>query len=103
MGATLNIASETEAYTLTDRGTFEQFAGKRALKELWSGDARLLNTYAVIADPSDRGGMSFATWIAEGEGRSTIASLLASGKLKGFSLSAPSGTSPAPPGTRRKQ
>ncbi|HEX6973229.1 MAG TPA: substrate-binding domain-containing protein, partial [Vicinamibacterales bacterium] len=119
MGATLNIASEAEAYTLTDRGTFEQFAGKRALKELSSGDARLLNTYAVIVDPSDRQGVMFAWWIAAGEGRRTIESLLASGTLKGFSVwpehapvgspldlpvvtpSAPSGTSPARPGTPR--
>jgi tungstate transport system substrate-binding protein len=121
MGATLNIASETGAYTLTDRGTFEQFAGKRALKELSSGDPRLLNTYAVIVDPADAGGLAFARWISEGAGRGTIESLLASGKLKGFMLwpagapastpsdlptvtpSGPSGTSPALPDTRRKQ
>lgn len=121
MGATLNIASETGAYTLTDRGTFEQFAGRRALKELSSGDTRLLNTYAVIVDPANEQGLAFARWLSEGTGRGTIASLLRDGKLKGFSLwpvgapastpsdlptvkpSAPSGTSPAPPGTPRRQ
>ena len=120
MGTTLNIASETGAYTLTDRGTFEQFAGRRALQELSSGDPRLLNTYAVIVDPADEGGLAFARWIADGAGRATIESLLASGKLKGFTLwpsgapasapadlptvrpSGPSDTAPAPPDTRRK-
>jgi len=84
MGATLNIASETGAYTLTDRGTFEQFAGKRRLKALSSGDPRLLNTYAVIADPENPGGTAFARWIAEGPGRATVIALLKSGRLKGF-------------------
>ena len=95
MGATLNIASETAAYTLTDRGTFQQFAGKRALKELCSGDPRLLNTYAVIVDPADADGLRFALWISEGAGRETVLALLASGKLKGFAAwpaGAPSGT-----------
>ena len=86
MGATLNIADETGAYTLTDRGTFEQFAGKRALKELSSGDPRLLNTYAVIADPSNENGSRFAHWLEDGAGRDTVAALLASGRLKGFTL-----------------
>lgn len=86
MGATLNIASEVAAYTLTDRGTFEQFAGKRALKELWSGDPRLLNTYAVIADLSNPEGLGFAQWMAEGAGRETVIALVASGKLRGFSV-----------------
>lgn len=86
MGATLNIASETGAYTLTDRGTFEQFAGKRALKELSSGDPRLLNTYAVIADLSNPEGLGFAQWMSEGAGRETVIALVASGKLRGFSV-----------------
>ena len=94
MGATLNIASETAGYTLTDRGTFEQFAGRRALKELSSGDPRLLNTYAVIADPSNENGSRFAHWLADGAGRDTVAALLASGRLKGFT--------PWPAGARRE-
>ena len=86
MGATLNIASETGAYTLSDRGTFEKFAGKRALKEVFSGDPRLLNTYAVIGDPSNANGLRFAVWMSGDGGRGTIARLLESGKLKGFTL-----------------
>ena len=121
MGATLNIASETVAYTLTDRGTFEQFAGKRALRALFSGDPRLLNTYAVIVDPANQRGADFARWVASGTGRDTLIDLLESGKLKGFTPwpadvpggapgdvpgarpSAPSDTSKAPPGTTRRQ
>jgi tungstate transport system substrate-binding protein len=104
MGATLNIASETGAYTLTDRGTFEQFAGKRALKELSSGDPRLLNTYAVIVDPTDEGGLGFARWVSEGAGRGAIVSRLASGQLRGFAVwpaGAPNGTPADVPWIRR--
>jgi len=86
MGATLNIASQTGTYTLSDRGTFEQFAGRRALKELYSGDPRLLNTYAVIGDPSNANGLRFAVWMSGERGRQTVTTLLETGKLKGFAI-----------------
>jgi tungstate transport system substrate-binding protein len=86
MGATLNQASETGTYTLTDRGTYEQFKGKRELKELYSGDPRLLNTYAVVADPSNENGIRFARWMADGNGRGAVQSLLDGGRLRGFTV-----------------
>ena len=74
------------AYTLTDRGTFEQLAPQVQLVELFRGDPRLLNTYAVIARPTSKDGGTFAAWLAEGAGRETVAAALASGALRGFTL-----------------
>jgi tungstate transport system substrate-binding protein len=54
MGKTLTIASEKQAYTLTDRGTFLAYKGKLDLEVLVEGpvkggDPTLSNPYAVIA------------------------------------------------------
>lgn len=89
MGQTLRIASETNSYTLTDRGTFEM-TSPSGLRELVAGDPRLLNTYAVIADPRYEAGIRFAQWLAQGKGREALAAVLTSGKVKGFT--------PWPPG-----
>lgn len=48
MGATLMVASEKEAYTLTDRGTFLAFKGKIGLRAAVEGDPVLLNLYSVM-------------------------------------------------------
>ena len=48
MAATLRIASERHAYTLTDRATFTQLAHALTLQPLFEHDPDLLNTYAVI-------------------------------------------------------
>jgi tungstate transport system substrate-binding protein len=54
MGATLTIASEKQAYTLTDRATY--LANKDSLKLdiLVEGDAALLNVYHVITVNPDK-------------------------------------------------
>ena len=54
MGKTLTIASEKQAYTLTDRGTFLAYRGKLDLEimvegPVKGGDPVLANPYAVIA------------------------------------------------------
>jgi tungstate transport system substrate-binding protein len=84
MGQTLRIASETNAYTLTDRGTFEALRSSVRLRELTSGDQRLLNTYAVMAEPSNDEGIRFARWLAEGDGRGTLARVLSNRQVTGF-------------------
>jgi tungstate transport system substrate-binding protein len=86
MGQTLRIAGGTGAYTLTDEGTFEALRGSLALQVLHKGDPRLLNTYAVVADPRDPAGMRFAEWLAEGAGRSKLNSMIAGGVVRGFHL-----------------
>lgn len=48
MGATLTIASEKTAYTLTDRATYLANKGNLGLGILVEGDAALLNVYHVI-------------------------------------------------------
>ncbi len=48
MGATLNIASERDGYTLTDRGTYLSLKKSLALDVLVEGDAVLLNIYHVM-------------------------------------------------------
>ncbi|MBI4523894.1 MAG: substrate-binding domain-containing protein [Deltaproteobacteria bacterium] len=48
MGATLGIANERNAYTITDRGTYLAFAKRISLPVLVQGDKSLLNIYSVI-------------------------------------------------------
>ena len=86
MGQTLRIASGTNAYTLTDRGTFEALRDSLRLRILSAGDPRLLNTYAVLTAESNREGRNFAGWLAEGDGRTTLKKALAGGRIKGFSI-----------------
>jgi len=53
MGATLTLASEKRAYTLTDRGTYLAFKRRVELEILVEGDAPLLNLYHVMRpDPT---------------------------------------------------
>lgn len=86
MGQTLRIAGSTGAYTLTDRGTFEALAASLDLVVLHAGDDRLLNTYAVIADPVRARGLAFGRWLAEGRGRELTKQAVEGGAVKGFSL-----------------
>jgi tungstate transport system substrate-binding protein len=85
MGNTLRVASEMAAYTLTDRGTFEQLAPRLKLKELHSGDARLLNSYAIVT-ATNADAARFAAWLSDGAGREALAVLIESGVLRGFKL-----------------
>ena len=82
MAATLRVASERHAYSLTDRATFAQLAHTLTLQPLFDGDPDLTNTYAVIA-PHGRAGssdaMQFMTWLSDGGGRDRIASFTVAG------------------------
>lgn len=73
MGSTLRIASEMEAYTLTDRATFMQQAVRLVI--LHEHDRALLNTYAVLFDGAARHAKAserFAAWLSDGGGRTVI-------------------------------
>ena len=48
MGAVLNIAAASEAYTLSDRGTWISFKNRRDLVIAIEGDKLLFNQYGVI-------------------------------------------------------
>lgn len=54
MGATLTIASEKQAYTLTDRATYLANRENLELEILVEGDAVLLNVYHVITVNPDK-------------------------------------------------
>lgn len=75
MGSTLRVASETAAYTLTDRATFAQHASTLSLVIVYEGGRDLVNTYAIIVNgeaaraAEARG---FADWLSDGAGRHVI-------------------------------
>jgi tungstate transport system substrate-binding protein len=81
MAATLRIASERRAYTLTDRATLTQLAGVLRLKPLFENDPDLLNTYAVIVPEAsgESGAVRFMSWLSDGGGRDKIASFTVAG------------------------
>jgi tungstate transport system substrate-binding protein len=84
MGQTLRIAGSTGAYTLTDRGTYEALRDSVQLGVLFEGDPQLLNTYAVLADPRNAQGATFAEWLSHGRGRDVMTDALTENKVKGF-------------------
>jgi tungstate transport system substrate-binding protein len=55
MGATLQIANDKDAYTLSDRGTYLATDAARDLEILVEGSADLLNVYHVIPIAGDAG------------------------------------------------
>lgn len=70
MGATLRVASETSAYTLTDRATYLSQKENLSLEVLSEGDKALLNIYHVIEMTKKAGdrvqpdaAKSFADWL----------------------------------------
>ena len=70
MGATLGIADDRRAYTLTDRGTYLAFSKRLALKPLVEGDKALFNVYSVMeVNPANgprvnaAGGKAFADFM----------------------------------------
>jgi len=70
MGSTLTIASEKEAYTLTDRATYLANKANLQLDDLVEGDKSLLNVYHVITVNPEKwpavnyqGADAFAKWI----------------------------------------
>ena len=72
MGATLEIAVQRSAYTLTDRGTFFAHPAGRRLRILFEGDPVLLNVYhAYAVNPARHprtnvaGARAFVTYLAE--------------------------------------
>lgn len=85
MAATLRVASEHGAYTLTDGATFEQLRSRLALASVCAGGPELVNTYAIF----ERAGLAgaertrvtaLADWLAEGGGRRLVAGFLINGR-----------------------
>jgi tungstate transport system substrate-binding protein len=80
MGPALNIGSSTNAYVLTDRGTWLNFKNRGDLTVLVEGDKRLFNQYGVMivnpaAWPHVKKDMAqaFVDWVVSPAGQSAIA------------------------------
>jgi tungstate transport system substrate-binding protein len=81
MGATLAIAQERDAYTLTDRGTYLALQKRVTLPILVHGDRTLLNIYSVIeVNPANgprvnqAAGKAFADFMVSAEAQNLITS-----------------------------
>jgi tungstate transport system substrate-binding protein len=79
MGATLNTAAASNAYTLTDRATWIAFKNKRDLAIVVEGDKRLFNQYGImLVNPAKHlhvkqdFGQQFIDWIVSPEGQKAI-------------------------------
>jgi tungstate transport system substrate-binding protein len=81
MGATLGIANERNAYTLTDRGTYLALRKRVTLPILLEGDRLLLNIYSVMeVNPANgsrvnaTGGKAFADFMVSAQAQHVIKS-----------------------------
>jgi len=80
MGAALNTASASNAYVLSDRGTWISFKNKGDLAIAVEGDKRLFNQYGVmLVNPAKHPnvkkdlGQQFIDWLVSPEGQKAIA------------------------------
>ncbi|OHC76595.1 MAG: tungsten ABC transporter substrate-binding protein [Rhodoferax sp. RIFCSPLOWO2_12_FULL_60_11] len=80
MGPALNMASSSNAYALTDRGTWLNFKNRGDLKVLVEGDKRLFNQYGVmLVNPAKHphvkapDGQKFVDWVTSPAGQDVIA------------------------------
>ena len=87
MGPALNIAAATNAYVLSDRGTWLAFKNRGDLKVLVEGDRSLFNQYGVmVVDPARHPGVkaapaqAFADWVVSPAGQAVIASYQVGGE-----------------------
>jgi tungstate transport system substrate-binding protein len=81
MGPALNIGSSSNAYVLTDRGTWLSFKNRGDLVVLVEGDTRLFNQYGVmVVNPAKHPqvkvaeAQKFVDWIVSPSGQAAIAS-----------------------------
>lgn len=80
MGAALNMAAATDAYVLSDRGTWIHFGNKANLEIVVEGDKRLFNQYGVmLVNPAKHPnvkkalGQRFIDYLISPQGQSDIA------------------------------
>jgi tungstate transport system substrate-binding protein len=80
MGATLMMANQKSAYTLTDMSTFKAYQGNLSIVPLIEGGDELLNVYVAIAvNPKKHPGVNcelanqFINFLTSDEGQQIIA------------------------------
>jgi tungstate transport system substrate-binding protein len=80
MGPALNMAASSNAYLLSDRGTWLSFKNRGDLVILTEGDKRLFNQYGVmLVNPAKhpnvkaRDGQAFVDWLISPKGQEAIA------------------------------
>ena len=80
MGAALNMASSSNAYLVSDRGTWLSFKNRGELAILTEGDKRLFNQYGVMlvnpakhAGVKAKDGQAFIDWLVSPAGQTAIA------------------------------
>jgi tungstate transport system substrate-binding protein len=87
MGPALNMASSSNAYLLSDRGTWLSFKNRGDLAVLTEGDKRLFNQYGVmLVNPEKhpamkaREGQAFVDWLISPKGQAAIAAYKVGGE-----------------------
>lgn len=97
MGAALNTASASNAYVISDRGTWLSFKNRGDLVIAVEGDKRLFNQYGVmLVNPAKHPtvkadlGQQFIDWLISPEGQKNIADY----KINGQQLFYPNATDP---------
>jgi tungstate transport system substrate-binding protein len=87
MGQALNIAASSNAYVVSDRGTWLSFKNKGDLAVLVEGDQRLFNQYGVIVvnpakHPHTKTALAqaFSDWVVEPDGQASIAAYKVGGE-----------------------
>lgn len=97
MGAALNMASASNAYVLSDRGTWLAFKNRGDLAIVVEGDKRLFNQYGVmLVNPAKHPnvkkelGQQFIDWLISPEGQKVIAGY----KINGQQLFYPNANDP---------
>jgi tungstate transport system substrate-binding protein len=98
MGAALNTASASNAYVLSDRGTWLSFKNRGDLAISVEGDKRLFNQYGVIlVNPAMHPhvkkelGQAFIDWLVSPEGQKALADY----KINGEQLFYPNANDPS--------
>ena len=97
MGAALNTASASNAYTLADRGTWLSFKNRGDLAIVVEGDKALFNQYGVmLVNPAKHPhvkkelGQAFIDWLISPDGQNAIAGY----KIGGEQLFFPNANAP---------
>jgi tungstate transport system substrate-binding protein len=87
MGPALNMASSSNAYLLSDRGSWLSFKNRAELAILTEGDKRLFNQYGVmLVNPAKHpnvkahDGQAFIDWLVSPKGQQIIASYKVGGE-----------------------